>query len=58
MDHHICQVEYEEEPAYPDHLNEDEEDAPEEFKEPIEDMSLNELFEIINFIDQKSKENG
>lgn len=53
MDHHICQVEYEEEPTYPDHLNEDEEDAPEEFKEPIEDMSLNELFEIINFIDQK-----
>ena len=30
------------------------EDAPEVFKEPIEDMSLNELFEIINFISNNS----
>ena len=58
LDPFICIVEYEEEPSSPDHLKDDENDAPEKKTEPIEDMSLDELFEIINFIDQKSKENG
>lgn len=58
LDPYICLVEYEEEPANPDPLDEEEQDAPEKMKEPIEDMSLNELFEIINFIDQKNKEDA
>lgn len=49
LDPYICLVEYEESPK-----NDDEYIAPETKTEPIEDMSLDRLFEIIKYITEKN----
>lgn len=56
LDPYICLVDYEESPAVPDYLADDDEYSPEPVTEAIEDMTLDRLFEIINFITEKNNE--
>lgn len=57
MEHYICIVEYKESPKIADYLSDDEYVEPETVTEPIEDMSLDRLFEIINFITDQNNGN-
>ena len=54
LDPYICIVEYEESAKNPDYICDDEYVEPEKKTEPIEDMSLDRLFEIINFITEEN----
>ena len=57
IEHYICQVEYKESPKISDYLSDDEYVEPEIVTEPIEDLSLDRLFEIINFITDQNNGN-
>lgn len=58
LNHYICEVEFEESWAYPDFLSGEEEQESEQKIEPIEEMPLDLLYEIIRFIDEKNKEDA
>ena len=57
LNHYICEVVFEESNAIPDPLD-DEADEPEQRAEAIEDIPLSLIAEIIDFIHEKSKDNG
>ena len=53
FNHYICEVVYEKSWAYPDYLNEEEEKEETLQIDPIEDMPLDLIYEIINYINDK-----
>ena len=52
-----CFVEYEDSEAIPDYLADDPDDEADEYSELIDDLPLDELYEIIQFITDKNDEN-
>ena len=52
-----CFVEYEDSEAIPDYLADDPDEDADEYSELIDDLSLDELYEIIHFITEQNNEN-